>query len=263
MSQRKRKSSGSARENDAPKSSRLDKTNKAAIQRMLDDLDAEAEFRIKQMQDHCGSLVSSIQFGLNNQIRKLPKSIRTMPLEQFVKEYGGQVSAVVMQTAHKRQEELNSWVASTPRLRSSRKPDVLATPSSSRTKNTLPDSALKNPPLKTRLRIDTQEEVPLTPVSRTRVVRKPVPEPTSPSSSSAVLSTPAASARAKKTRAAKTSTTSSSSLSSDTEEPETPTASQRRSTRSGRKFAETSTATRKTTRQSAKKSQTGRRRLRQ
>jgi hypothetical protein len=94
----------------------------AAVRNLLAVLQVELDSRIDGLQNTSKFQLESFDRSFKNEVNKIPAKVRALTLGQFLASaYEGDSTAVMAAGAMASQGKLESWVAATPKLRSSRK----------------------------------------------------------------------------------------------------------------------------------------------
>ncbi len=108
-------------ESPSAKLRRLDPALQRLLSVELERLSTEFQSRIDSFRHSCDGELTSLRFFFNRQLTRLPPRVRQMPVQQFASQFGLDVQSVNLETAVARQKELETFVAQTPSLRTSRK----------------------------------------------------------------------------------------------------------------------------------------------
>lgn len=103
----------------------------SSVSNMLSMFQLELDSRIERLRSTSSFQISSLTRSFKNELNKVPSKVRSLTLREFLQSgFEGDASAVMTEQAMVSQNKLESWVAATPKLRTSRKHRemLLATP---------------------------------------------------------------------------------------------------------------------------------------
>jgi len=88
------------------------------IKAAIEELAVETEHRCEEIEKQADQSVISLKMGFRRKLQMLPDKVKKMTYSEFVKGYGGKVSAVMEADAQVVSQDIENWVSNTPRLRS-------------------------------------------------------------------------------------------------------------------------------------------------